>query len=37
MKLQPPDFDVREMICSPSEAAQYNKLLGDRASDKGHK
>jgi hypothetical protein len=35
MKLQPPDFDVREMICSPSEAAEYNKLIGNPASDKG--
>ena len=34
MKLQPPDFDVREMICSPSEAAEYNKLFGNPASDK---
>jgi hypothetical protein len=34
MKLQPPDFDVREMICSPSEAAEYNKLFGNPASEK---
>jgi hypothetical protein len=34
---QPPDFDVREMICSPSEFAEYNKLVGDPASEKGHK
>ncbi len=32
MKLQPPDFDVREMICSPSDFEQYNKLIGDPAS-----
>jgi hypothetical protein len=34
-ELQPPDFDVREMICSPSEFAEYNKLIGNPASDKG--
>jgi hypothetical protein len=34
MKLQPPDFDVREMICSPSEFAEYKKLVGDPASSK---
>jgi hypothetical protein len=34
MKLQPPDFDVREMICSPSESAEYDKLIGNPASDK---
>ena len=34
MTLQPPSFDIREMICSPSETAQYNKLVGDAASDK---
>ena len=34
--LQPADFDVREMICSPSEFAEYNKLIGDPASNKGH-
>jgi len=34
MKLQPPDFDVREMICSPSEAAEYNKMFGNPASEK---
>lgn len=34
--LQPPSFDVREMICSPSEYAEYNKLIGTPASDKGH-
>jgi hypothetical protein len=31
--LQPRDFDVREMICSPSEFAQYNKLIGSPASE----
>jgi len=34
-KLQPPNFDVREMLCSPSEFAEYNKVIGKPASDKG--
>jgi hypothetical protein len=34
MKLQPPDFDVREMICSPSESAEYDKLIAHPVSDK---
>jgi hypothetical protein len=34
--LQPRDFDVREMICSPSEFAEYNKLIGTPASEKNH-
>jgi hypothetical protein len=33
-ELQPDDFDVREMICSPSEFLEYNKLVGDPASSK---
>jgi len=33
-KLEPPDFDVREMICSPSEFAEYNKIIGMPASGK---
>ena len=33
-ELQPDDFDVREMICSPSEYLKYNKLVGDPASSK---
>jgi hypothetical protein len=33
-QLQTPNFDVREMICSPSEFAQYNKLVGNSASGK---
>jgi hypothetical protein len=37
MTLQPPDFDVREMICSPSESAAYDKLIGNPASDKSGK
>jgi hypothetical protein len=32
---QPPSFDIREMICSPSEFAEYNKLIGTPASEKG--
>ena len=35
MRLQPPSFDVREMICSPSETAEYNRLVGNTASEKG--
>jgi len=34
MKLQPPDFDVREMICSASEAAQYKNLIANPVSEK---
>jgi hypothetical protein len=33
MRLQPPDFDVREMICSPSEAAAYEKLIASPVSE----
>jgi hypothetical protein len=33
-ELQPDDFDVREMICSPSEYLEYNKLVGDPVSSK---
>ena len=33
--LEPPNFDVREMMCSPSELAQYDKLMGNPASNKG--
>lgn len=29
LRLQPPDFDVREMICSPSELADYLKQVGN--------
>jgi hypothetical protein len=35
--LQPPNLDVREMICSPSDSAAYDKLIGNPASDKGDK
>jgi hypothetical protein len=33
LKLQPVDFDVREMICSPSDYTEYNQLVGSPASD----
>lgn len=33
-KLQPANFDVTEMMCSPSELAEYNKFLGGPASDR---
>jgi hypothetical protein len=32
LRLQSPSFDIREMECSPSETAKYNKLFGDPAS-----
>ena len=32
--LEPPNFDVREMMCSPSELAEYDKLMGKPASGK---
>ena len=32
--LQPPSMDVREMICSPSDSAEYDKLIGNPASEK---
>lgn len=34
-KLKPPNFDVREMICSPSEFAEYNRIVGKPASANG--
>ena len=33
-RLQTANFDVREMICSPSEFSQYNELIGNPASGK---
>lgn len=33
-KLKSPSFDVLEMICSPSEFAEYNKIIGNPASEK---
>jgi hypothetical protein len=35
-KLKPPNFDVREMICSPSEFQEYNKVIGNPATGKGN-
>lgn len=32
MRLEPADFDVREMICSPLDFEEYNKLIGLPAS-----
>jgi hypothetical protein len=32
LRLQSPSFDIREMECTPSETAKYNKLFGDPAS-----
>ena len=29
LRLRPADFDVQEMICSPSETADYNKVIGN--------
>ena len=34
-ELQPPSFDVREMIWSPSQYEKYNKLMGITPSEKG--
>jgi hypothetical protein len=31
LRLQSPSFDIREMECSPSETALYNKLFGNPA------
>ncbi len=36
-KLQSPHFDVTEMMCSPSELADYNKFIGNPASNKDDK
>jgi hypothetical protein len=33
-ELQPPSFDVREMIWSPSQYEKYNKLMGITPSEK---
>jgi len=35
MKLQPADYDVREMICSPADFSDYNQLIGLPASSDG--
>lgn len=31
LRLQSPSFDIREMVCSESEAAEYNKNIGEQA------
>jgi hypothetical protein len=31
LHLQPPDFDMREMICSPTDVSDYNKQIADPA------
>jgi hypothetical protein len=31
LRLQAPGFDIREMECSPSENALYNRLVADPA------
>jgi hypothetical protein len=36
-QLQTRDYDVREMICSPTDFAEYNKLIGNPASGKDSK
>ena len=37
LERQPPGFDVREMIWSPSEYERYNKMMGNPAGEKaGH-
>jgi hypothetical protein len=33
-QLQKSDFDVREMLCSPKDLADYNRLVGDPVSSK---
>jgi hypothetical protein len=35
LHLQPADFDIREMQCSPSETARYNKEMGNPAAAAG--
>jgi hypothetical protein len=29
LRRQPPDFDIREIFCSPSEIQRYNEFVGD--------
>jgi len=33
LRRQRPDFDIREMFCSPSETAEYNKIVGEHIKD----
>jgi len=35
--LQTPNFDVREMLCSPTDLAEYNKLIGNPLSGQDSK
>ena len=35
LRLQSPDFDMRESVCSPSETADYNKVVGDPVATDG--
>jgi hypothetical protein len=37
LHLQPPDFDIPELLCSPSEMADYNKQVGAPAAKTGKK
>jgi len=34
LRRQPKSFDIREMICSPTEAAEYKKMVADPATEK---
>jgi hypothetical protein len=34
--LKPPNFDVREMMCSPAEFEEYNKVIGKPATGTGN-
>jgi hypothetical protein len=34
MRLESPSFDIREMICSPTDSAEYLKLVGNPASER---
>jgi hypothetical protein len=36
-QLQTRDFDVREMLCSPTDFAEYNKIIGNPVSEKDRK
>ena len=37
LRLQSSSFDIREMVCSESEAAEYNKEVGDQAAESKEK
>jgi hypothetical protein len=37
MRLQSGSFDIREMVCSESEASEYNKEVGEAAESKEKK